>query len=242
MPAAAGSARSARPPSQSPLSAGRRPGRGLVELAERLGLGQHVALGPVGVARHEAPRGPPRRSRRSARPGRRHLGDRARAGWSAGRASTIVGRPEPRRRAWRPPSPRPTSARRPAGRRRSRPAARMNATTSAALSRNRVVALPVAGLAVPGRSTAMTRRPLRRQRWSDAPPAARRCDVTPWRSRSGSPSGSPQVSADHGMPAASHRDPASPGGGSSRAAATAMGRVSSVIARDGSKVPRTVRG
>ena len=58
----------------------------------------------------------------------------------------------------------------------------------------------------------------------------RALEVTPCRSRSGRSSGSPQRSADHGMPAA-WTVTRSPAGGSSSAAPTARGRLSWVMAR-----------
>ena len=84
----------------------------------------------------------------------------------------------------------------------SRPAARTNAATSAALSRNRWWPCQCPVRPCPGRSTATTRRPVA----ASAGPTRHQMaadDVTPWISSSGRAAGSPQASADHGIPAAS---------------------------------------
>ena len=133
------------------------------------------------------PRSPPRRWRRVRSP----VDRAARSGPGAGRRAA----------GWWRPSP-PSCGRRPGGLPRSSPVVRMNATRSAAVSRNRARPVQWPVWPCPGRSTATTRRPVaasagptRHQMAAEA--------VTPWTSRRGRADGSPQANAENGIPAAS---------------------------------------
>ena len=188
------------------------PGGVDVELDQRLRLGLDVAVGQAGLAAAR-----PRDRRRRGRGYGCSDGslaivrDRPRAGRPAdraARASPAGSRPRGSAAAVIAPQLWPTTWS--AG--TSSPAARIQAATSAALSRNRwwPVQWPVSPW--PGRSTATTRRPVgasagptRHQIRADA--------VTPWIRTSGRSAGSPQSSAENGIPAASvvvrRPDPAS---------------------------------
>ena len=187
-------------------------GRVGVELGQRLGLGVDVAGGPRRVRRADG------RAIASSRSSYGPLGrivaiidDQRPAGWPADRAAR-ASRAGARPPAARPRSSRPSCARRPGGRARSRPAARIERRDVGRVVAEAVMADPVPGPAVTGQVRA--RRPVGRSPPAPARPATRSAAdaVTPWSSRSGRSAGSPQASAENGIPAASIVD-GSPGPG-----------------------------
>ena len=196
-----------------------------LELGQRLGLGADVVSGPGRVEPPELADG-----RVEVRIGhlgrvRGHLRDVARRGSPADRAGP-ASRAGCRRSAAPPRSSRPSCDRRPGASGTSRPVARIQAATSAALSRNRWCPVQWPVWPWPGRSGATTCRPdaasagpTRHQIRADA--------VMPWMRTSGRSDGSPQASDENGMPAATVTDrfPGSTASaGASRTAATARGR------------------
>ena len=126
-----------------------RADRRLVELGQRLRLGEDVAVGPRRVG------GADGGDRLVEVVVGRSTGSLDRiamitpAGWPAGRGGRGA-RAGARRPAAPPRSSRPSCGRRPGGRSRSRPAARTKAARSAALSRNRWCPCQWPGPAVPG--------------------------------------------------------------------------------------------